>query len=91
MALTLAHSALLLLFAASVWGQSQFPSDIPDAEAAALAAIVEDGPSDIPFARKSLSPNYSLIFGRALPIPPVKQPKKLVKTISFQTSGFYTL
>ena len=74
-------SALLLLLATSVVGQSRIPSAIPDAEAAALAAIVEDDPSTVPFAKKALSPKYPSMFGRPLPIPPVKQPKKLVTTI----------
>ena len=79
--------ALLLYLAAQVLGQgTQFSTAIPEAEAAALAAIVEDDPSDVPLAKKkTLSPKYPLIFGRALPIPPVKQPKKLVTIISFKT------
>lgn len=77
MAPILAGSTLLLLLAARVLGQGQqFSIAIPNAEAAALAAIVEDDPSTLPLAKKTLSPNYPLIFGRALPIPPVKQPKQ---------------
>jgi len=70
-------TVFLLLFITKVLSQGQqFSSAIPDTEAAALAAIVEDDPTAVPFAKKALSPDYPLIFGRALPIPPVKQPKK---------------
>lgn len=51
--------------------------DIPPAEAAALAAIVEDEAPDVPpsGARKdNMSPQYDLVYRVALPIPPVKEP-----------------
>ncbi|TPX07925.1 uncharacterized protein E0L32_010380 [Thyridium curvatum] len=52
---------------------------IPAKEAAALAAVQEDTPETFS-AKKggSLSPDYPLIFKVALPIPPVKQPSKVI-------------
>ncbi|KAM0813349.1 putative Bilirubin oxidase [Seiridium cardinale] len=56
-----------------------FDSNIPPEEAAALAQIVEDDPNDIFIVQKSdESPEYPLIYRVPLPIPPVKQPKKVI-------------
>lgn len=52
--------------------------DIPPAEAAALAAIVEEEPADSPHLEgrdtNKPSPQYDLIYQVELPIPPVKEP-----------------
>lgn len=56
--------------------------DIPPAEAAALAGIVEDEAPDSPpfstFKKDNLSPQYDLVYRVALPIPPIKEPTMYV-------------
>lgn len=51
--------------------------DNPDEEAAALEAVVEDEAGTVFKAlKKDESPAYPLIYGKPLPIPPVKEPLK---------------
>jgi hypothetical protein len=58
----------------------KFDSAIPPEEAQALSQIVEDDPNDVfRIAKSGESPEYPLIYGVPLPIPPVKQPKKYVQ------------
>lgn len=76
------HSLALVAIALSILkgglAQGEPPSNTT-AEAAALDGIVEDDPGDIFTIQKDwLSPEYSLIYKVALPIPPVKQPKMYV-------------
>ena len=56
---------------------AKYVDDTPEAEKVALASIVEDDPADVVtlMAKDWESPEYPLIFGKALPIPPAKQPK----------------
>lgn len=55
-------------------------SEIPESEVVTLAQIVEDDPGDVFTLQKDwLSPEYALIYKVALPIPPVKEPTKLVQ------------
>lgn len=58
--------------------ETQWVYDIPPEEAQALASIVEDVPEDVISvqAKDWLSPEYSLIYKVALPIPPIKEPTK---------------
>ncbi|KAF7540160.1 hypothetical protein G7054_g1613 [Neopestalotiopsis clavispora] len=57
----------------------KFDSAIPPEEAQALSQIVEDDPNDVfRIAKSGESPEYPLIYGVPLPIPPVKQPKKII-------------
>lgn len=57
-------------------GSDRFFSEIPKEEEAALAAIVEDSPTDDVALRKGgESPNYPL-YSAALPIPPLAQVKQ---------------
>lgn len=51
----------------------KYELDIPEEEAAALAAIVEDDPANDLQRRSPLSPAYTL-FQAPLSIPPVKEP-----------------
>lgn len=68
----------LMLLKGSV-AQRTFTYDIPPEESAALEAIIEDDPSDVFRLFKDWeSPEYNLIYRNPLPIPPVKQPLKLV-------------
>ncbi|KAH6999248.1 Cupredoxin [Ilyonectria sp. MPI-CAGE-AT-0026] len=54
--------------------------DLPPEEEAALSTVVEDDHNDIVRLMKSdESPEYSLIYRNALPIPPVKKPMKIFK------------
>ncbi|KAI1841538.1 hypothetical protein JX265_013503 [Neoarthrinium moseri] len=63
---------------AGTLGQT-FDSNVPPEEEAAIAAVVQDDPGDIVSIMKSdESPEYPLIYKVALPIPPVKQPKKVI-------------
>ncbi|KAK6219064.1 hypothetical protein LQW54_002566 [Pestalotiopsis sp. IQ-011] len=56
-----------------------YKSNIPPEEAAALSQIVEDDPNDVFRIQKDgESPAYPLIYAVSLPIPPVKQPKKVI-------------
>jgi hypothetical protein len=55
---------------------AKYTDEIPEAEKAALASVVEDNPDDIVRLFKDWeSPEYPLIYRQALPIPPVKEPK----------------
>lgn len=73
----IASATLAGLFVQSAAQNRTWIYDPPADEAAALASIVEDDPNDIPAARKGdESPLYPLIYGRPLPIPPVKEPLK---------------
>ncbi|KAI1844455.1 hypothetical protein JX265_010050 [Neoarthrinium moseri] len=64
---------------ASTLGQT-YVVDIPAEESAALATIVEDIPPPVIKARQiaQKSPTYSQIYQVPLPIPPKKEPKKIV-------------
>jgi bilirubin oxidase len=75
-------ATLAFLLAVPTLGQvakppSRFASEIPKAEAVALAGIVEDDPNNLPAARKGddESPAYTL-YSVPLPIPPVAQVKQ---------------
>lgn len=62
------------------FAQDRFVAKIPTQESAALKAIVEDT-APAPVLAKGdeddwESPVYTQVYGKALPIPPVKQPKK---------------
>ncbi|KAK0382877.1 hypothetical protein NLU13_8793 [Sarocladium strictum] len=49
-------------------------------EKAALDTVVEDNPNEVVKAmKKDESPEYPLIYGKALPIPPVKKPLHILK------------
>jgi hypothetical protein len=66
----------LSLFSFSL-AQDRFFSETPIAEEEALSHIIEDKPGDLANKKKDwISPEYSLIYRQALPIPPVKQPKQ---------------
>jgi bilirubin oxidase len=66
----------LSLFSFSL-AQDRFFSENPIAEEEALSHIIEDKPGDLANKKKDwISPEYSLIYRQALPIPPVKQPKQ---------------
>ena len=72
----LARVTFALSLAARCLAQDSSPSEIPPAEASALAAIVEDDPANDPQLRKGgESPAYKL-YQKALPIPPVATPKQ---------------
>lgn len=73
--LTGATFALSLL--AQGMAQSSIATEIPAAEASALATIVEDDPNSIPAAKKGggTSPPLAL-YQKPLPIPDVAVPKQ---------------
>lgn len=74
----LARATLALTFISSCTVQAQYTTEIPAAEASALAQIVEDDPAD--FAQLQSgdgSPAYTL-YSKALPIPEVATPKQYV-------------
>lgn len=77
------QASLALLLAVPIVGQAakapnRFASEIPKAEAVALAGIVEDDSNSLASARKGgddESPAYKL-YSVELPIPPVAQVKQ---------------
>ena len=75
----LARRALALSLALSPLVNAQFFTEIPAAEASALATIVEDDPASVPQAKggSDESPAYTL-YQKALPIPDVAVPKQCV-------------
>ncbi|GAP83355.2 putative bilirubin oxidase [Rosellinia necatrix] len=75
----LASLALVSCLCAGTIAQRTLEYDIPADEAAALAQVVDDDDSTFSAARKGdESPEYSLIYRKPLPIPPVKQPKQII-------------
>nr|BCF79764.1 manganese(II)-oxidizing enzyme [Sarocladium strictum] len=73
--LLLTLSLLTRLVSAQEWTLAN-----PDEELAALEAVVEDEAGAVVKAlKKDESPEYPLIYGKPLPIPPVKEPLKVIK------------
>jgi hypothetical protein len=65
---------LLELLAGHVAAQ-EWAYDNPSQEKAALDSVIEDKHEEIVKAmKKDESPEYPLIYGKSLPIPPVKEP-----------------
>lgn len=85
MLFTLRQALLVLSFTSACLSQTakvplnRFASEIPAAEAKALAGILEDDPAGVPTTRKggSTTPAYTL-YSAALVIPPVAQVKQYV-------------
>ncbi|KAK7184048.1 multicopper oxidase [Paraphaeosphaeria sporulosa] len=85
----LVRATLALTLTSSCVVQAQFVTQIPAAEASAIAGIVEDDPANDPQFRKIGSPAYTL-YSAALPIPEVATPKyKITNPVTQKEIWYY--